>query len=42
MIFVGPDKATFDINPAVPPGNGENGKANGYYLDAGYRFLGTS
>lgn len=36
MIFVGPDKATFDINPAVPPGNGENGEASGYYLDFGY------
>ncbi len=41
MIFVGPDKATFDINPAVPPGNGENGKADGYYLDAGYRIPGS-
>ena len=41
MIFVGPDKATFDINPAIPPGNGENGKANGYYLDAGYRIPGS-
>lgn len=36
MIFVGPDKPTFDINPAVPGGNGEEGKANGYYLDLGF------
>lgn len=36
MIFVGPDKPTFDINPAAPAGNGEEGKANGYYLDVGY------
>jgi hypothetical protein len=36
MIFVGPDKATFDINPAAPVGNGENGEASGYYLDFGY------
>jgi hypothetical protein len=42
MIFVGPDKATFDINPAIPPGNGENGTANGYYLDAGYRIPGSN
>lgn len=36
MIFVGPDKPSFDMNQAAPPGNGENGKANGYYLDFGY------
>lgn len=36
MIFVGPDKPTFDINPAPPAGNGENGEASGYYLDFGY------
>lgn len=36
MIFVGPDKATFDINPAAPAGNGEEGEADGYYLDLGY------
>lgn len=36
MIFVGQDKSTFDINPAVPAGNGEDGKANGYYLEGGY------
>ena len=36
MIFVGPDKPSFDMNPSVPVGNGENGKASGWYLDAGY------
>ncbi|MBE9559806.1 MAG: phosphate-selective porin O and P [Proteobacteria bacterium] len=36
MIFVGQDKATFDINPAVAGGNGEEGKANGYYLEGGW------
>jgi hypothetical protein len=36
MIWVGPHAPTFDMNPAVPPGNGEKGKANGWYLDFGY------
>ncbi len=36
MIFLGPDKPTFDINPAAPGGNGEEGEANGYYLDLGF------
>jgi len=39
MIFVGPDKATFDVAPGGPhaaAGNGENGKADGYYMDFGY------
>lgn len=36
MIFVGPNATTFDMNPAAAPGNGENGKASGYYLDFGY------
>jgi hypothetical protein len=36
MIFVGPDKPTFDINPAAPAGNGEEGEADGYYIDFGY------
>ncbi len=36
MIFVGPDKPTFDINPDVPAGNGEEGEASGYYLDLGF------
>lgn len=36
MIFVGPHATTFDMNPAAAPGNGENGKASGYYLDYGF------
>ena len=36
MIFVGPHAATFDMNPSAAPGNGENGKSSGYYLDYGY------
>jgi len=36
MIWVGPHTPSFDMNTAVPPGNGENGKATGYYLDVGY------
>lgn len=36
MIFVGQDKSTFDINPAVAGGNGADGKANGYYLEGGW------
>lgn len=41
MIFLGPDKPTFDINPAAAAGNGEEGKANGYYLDLGYYLPGS-
>jgi len=36
MIFVGPHAPTFDMNPAAPPGNGEEGEASGYYLDYGF------
>ncbi len=36
MIFVGPDKPTFDINGAGPGGDGSDGEASGWYLDAGY------
>lgn len=36
MIFVGPDKPTFDMNPAAPAGNGENGEASGWYVDGGW------
>ena len=40
MIFVGPDKPTFDINAtptANPPGgDGSNGEASGWYLEGGY------
>ncbi len=42
MIFVGPDKPTFDLNPAVAGGNGENGKANGYYLEGGWYIPNTN
>jgi hypothetical protein len=42
MIFVGPDKPTFDINPAVAGGNGENGKANGYYVEGGWYIPNSS
>jgi len=41
MIFVGQDKSTFDMNPAVAGGNGVDGKANGYYLEGGYFIPGT-
>lgn len=41
MIWVGPHTPTFDMNPAVAPGNGVEGKANGYYLDVGYYIPGT-
>jgi len=41
MIFVGPDKPTFDINPAVPAGNGENGEASGWYVEGGWYIPGT-
>jgi hypothetical protein len=42
MIFVGPDKPSFDqnggpaANPAVNGGDGTKGKASGYYLDFGW------
>jgi hypothetical protein len=42
MIFVGPDKPTFDINPAVDGGNGENGEADGYYVEAGWYIPNTN
>ena len=41
MIFVGPDKPTFDINPSAPVGNGEKGKANGYYVEGGWYIPNT-
>ena len=36
MIWLGPHAPTFDMNPAVPMGNGEKGKASAYQLDVGY------
>ena len=41
MIFVGPDKPTFDINGSGAGGDGSNGKASGYYLDYGYSIPNT-
>ena len=38
MIFVGPDKPTFDINGAGPGGDGSTAEASGWYMDAGYRI----
>lgn len=40
MIFVGPDKANFNINN-TPAGDGADGKANGYYLEGGWYIPGT-
>ena len=36
MIFVGPDKPSFDQNGAGPGGDGTKGEASGYYLDFGW------
>ena len=37
MIFVGPDKASFDQNgTAAPGGDGANGKASGWYVEGGW------
>lgn len=41
MIFVGPDKPTFSINPSNPASNGTNGEADGYYLEGGWYIPGT-
>ncbi len=41
MIWVGPHAPTFDMNPAVPPGNGVHGKADGYQVDVGYYIPNT-
>lgn len=42
MIFVGPDKASFDINGPGPNGNGAEGEASGYYLDFGFYLPNTA
>lgn len=42
MVFVGPDKPTFDINGAGAGGDGSTGKASGFYLDYGYAIPGTN
>ena len=36
MIWLGPHAATFDMNPGVPMGNGEEGHASAYQIDVGY------
>lgn len=41
MIFVGPDKPTFDQNGGGPNGEGATGKASGGYLDFGVRIPNT-
>ena len=41
MIWLGPHQATFDMNPAVAPGNGENGEASAWQLDIGWYIPGT-
>lgn len=41
MIFVGPDKPTFDINGGGAGGDGSVGEASGWYLDGGYYIPGT-
>jgi opacity protein-like surface antigen len=41
MIFVGPDKATFDQNGGAPGGDGVKGEASGWYVEGGWRVPGT-
>jgi len=41
MIFLGPHKESFDMNVPDGNGNGLTGKANGWYLDGGWRVLDT-
>jgi hypothetical protein len=46
MIFQAPHNSTFAIGPGqgipgAPAGNGALAEANGWYVDAGYRFQGT-
>ena len=40
MIFVGPDKPTFNIN-GTPAGDGSTGKADGYYIEGGWYIPGS-
>lgn len=42
MIFVGPDKALFDINAPGGAGDGTLGEASGFYLEGGYYIPGTA
>jgi hypothetical protein len=41
MIFVGPDKPTYDQNGAGPAANGADGEAYGWYVDLGWRIPST-
>jgi hypothetical protein len=42
MIFLGPDKPSFDINgPASSGGSGLDGMGHGWYVDGGWRIPGT-
>jgi hypothetical protein len=43
MIFVGPNRPTFRINPAAPAGvgSGADGEASGWYIDGGWYIPGT-
>jgi predicted porin len=41
MIFVGPDKASFDQNGAGPGGDGVEGEASGWYVEGGWRIPAT-
>jgi hypothetical protein len=42
MIFVGPDKPSYDLNGAKPGGDGSDGKASGYYVEGGWYIPGTN
>ncbi|HHO59371.1 MAG TPA: porin [Thiotrichales bacterium] len=41
MIFVGPDKPTFDVNGAKPGGDSTKADASGYYLEGGWYIPGS-
>jgi len=41
MIFLGPHKESFDMNVPDGNGNGLTGKANGWYVDGGWRIFKT-
>jgi len=42
MIFVGPDKPTFDQNGSKPEANGLDGKASGWYVEGGWYIPNTN
>ena len=41
MIFVGPDKPTFDINGVGANGSGLEGEADGWYVEGGWSIFNT-